>query len=131
MADQVVKADAAAWELLANTWLYAREPDRALEPLIKAAELSGSGDLYLRLAQLYLGREDWEAARRAVDAGLQRGKVTDRGAAEIMIGIVEYKSNRLELARQAFLRAAAYEKSRDAATRWLEILTREEKEASA
>ena len=49
MADESVERDAKSLELLANSWLMARENSRAVEPLTKAAELSEKGDVYVAM----------------------------------------------------------------------------------
>jgi tetratricopeptide (TPR) repeat protein len=41
-------------ELLSQAWLLSAETENAIEPLAEAAELSESGELYLRLARLHM-----------------------------------------------------------------------------
>jgi tetratricopeptide (TPR) repeat protein len=108
LAEGKVAPDAEAFELLANAWIAAREYDRSLQPLEKAAELSKKGTLYVRLAQVYMQREDWKSATPA----LQRA----RG------GICYYNDQHVEQARASFARARQHDATRDAAQRWIRYL---------
>ena len=69
IADKRLTPDAKSFELLSNCWIVARDYEKAIEPLTRASELDTTGELYVRLAQLYAQQEDWSDA---VDA-LQRG----------------------------------------------------------
>ena len=55
--DEFIEEDAAYWEMLANSWLLAREMDRAFGPLQTGATISEKGNLYEILGQLFLERE--------------------------------------------------------------------------
>ena len=59
-----VDANADFYELLANSWVQAREYERSLPALEKAAELSEDGNLFVRLGQVLLQREQWSRRRR-------------------------------------------------------------------
>jgi len=78
--------DAKIYELLGNAWISARDNDKAIVALKKAAEASGTGDIFLRIAEVYLDREDWpnveSNARRAID----KGNVKRAGQAQLILG---------------------------------------------
>lgn len=122
LAEGRIEPDAESWQLLADSWLYAKEYDRAVEPLQRAAELTNRGDLYLRLAQLHLQLERWEDAHKAASAAVAKGKLAEVGAAHLVAGIAQYKRGAPDLARQAFAAAQSHERTRSAAVRWLEHL---------
>src|SRR5262249_3902539 len=61
-AEKKLAEDANSFELLSTAWIQARSFDRALPPLKKAADLSKDGELYLRLAQVQLQREEFADA---------------------------------------------------------------------
>jgi tetratricopeptide (TPR) repeat protein len=121
-----IKDDAEAWELLADSWLYAKDYAKALAPLIKAADLAASGDMYVRLAQVYLEREQWDAAERAIESGLRKGKLSQHGSALLVAGIARYNKSRYDEAKRAFEEAARYEDARAVAGRWIEYLDRQQ-----
>ncbi len=109
------------WELLANAWSLAREDDRAIEPLRRAAELRGEGKLWLRLGQLHADAERWEPAQSALRKALSRGGLEDAGEARLLLGIAFFEGGDLDAARSAFRQAAAQGQAK-AARAWLQVL---------
>jgi tetratricopeptide (TPR) repeat protein len=126
LADGSIESTEKAWRLLGDSWLAAREYDLALEPLATAASLSDDGDLYVRLGQVYIQREEWEPAVGALRQALDKGGLRDEGDAHLLIGIARYNQKQIEAARASFARARNEEKTRQAADRWLQHIAREE-----
>jgi tetratricopeptide (TPR) repeat protein len=122
--EEKIEADAEALELLAESWLSAREYDRAMDPLARAARLSDDGDLYVRLAQLYMEQEEWSEAIGALRAALQTGKLKNRGRTLLLLGISEFSAGSLEAAKNTFERAREHESTRTSVDQWLEHLER-------
>jgi len=122
--DGVVAGKAAHWELLASAWSNAREHARAVAPLQKAAQLSGTGELFLRLARLRVEDEDWPRARESLAAALKRGGLADEPGARLLNGIVLAKLNRTAEAEAEFSHCLKFKTTRADATRWLEYLGR-------
>ena len=96
---KILKEEAASYEMLGNSWILAREADKAEPSLEKAAELSPEGDLYVRLGQVRLLKEDWDGAVAALKSGLAKGGVDDPGQAEQLLGITYYNAGKLGEAR--------------------------------
>lgn len=117
--------DAKNYELLANTWLQARERERAVAPLEQAAAMSGDGNLYVRLGQVHLSEERWGRAREALTRALQKGGLRDTGNAHLMLGIAAASEGRWQEAERAFTAARRHEKSAKAAEQWLAHITEE------
>ena len=117
-----VAPDADAFGLLANCYLAAREAERALEPLARAAELSPDGELYLLLGQLHLQNERWEPALDALAKSLAKAKPERRGAVQLMIGVAQLGSERFEEAERAFRAAQGDAKLRKAAESYLRFV---------
>lgn len=113
------------WQMLANTWLQARERDRAAAALEHAAELSGDGNLYARLGQVHAADEDWPAAREALAAALQKGGLRDVAQVQLLLGIANASESRWQEARKAFTAAQKYDKTRKAADEWLQHVDEE------
>ncbi|MBW2444367.1 MAG: tetratricopeptide repeat protein [Deltaproteobacteria bacterium] len=107
------------WELLSNAWLQARENDEAVGPLERAAALSADGDLFVRLAQVHLEREDSTAALKALRKALEKGKLAEPGKAQLLRGIAFSGSKQFGPARTALTAAQKYEKSRHQAQQWM------------
>ena len=119
---QAVNVDDKLYEKLANCWLAAGELDKAIEPLQKGGELAESGDMLIRLGQVHLERQDWEAAKAALESGIDKGKLTDTGGAQLMMGIAFFSEKKFGDARPWFERAARAEKHRQIAETYIQII---------
>jgi tetratricopeptide (TPR) repeat protein len=125
LADGKIERDTEALELLANSWIGAREYDKALGPLEEAAESSKDGNLYTRLGQVYMQREDWAHATQMLQKALDRGGLKDAGNTQLLLGISYYNDQRVEQARSSFARARQHDGTREAADRWITHIERE------
>src|ERR1051325_7180691 len=90
-----LKGDAKTQELIANCWIAARDYEKAMTPLRKAADLSDSGELYVRLAEVYVQREDWPNASNVLRLGLDKGKLKAPGNAKLLMGMALYNQKKL------------------------------------
>ena len=125
--DGFVEEDATYWEMLANSWLLAREFDRALEPLRTGAAISEKGDLYARLGQLYLEREQWKDAAEALRNAIDKGELNDESTTHLLLAISLYHQKQyqgsirhLKVARQS--KTETVSKS---ANQWLLLVNRD------
>lgn len=119
MKANIVEGNERNLRLLSQAWYQAREDEKAIPPLERAAQMSGDGELYIRLAQAYLNLENWSEAASAVEQGLKAGGLKRNDTANIMLGMALFNQKRLEQARRAFERAATDSRSRRAATQWI------------
>jgi tetratricopeptide (TPR) repeat protein len=117
-----VAATRDSYELLATSLLQAREIEKALEPLEKAASLSSDGELWLRLAQVRIAREEWTAASKALAEAQRRGGLDRPGLAELLVGITRLHRGELDPAEEAFERARTFEYSRRSANEYISYL---------
>lgn len=121
-----IDATPASWELLSQAFVLAREEERALPALARAAELATDGEIDLRLAHahatLYRWQECADAAERALDRGLE-----NPDDAHVQLGSCLVGLKRFDAARNAFRVAAGTPRSRDVARRWLEFVEAEER----
>jgi tetratricopeptide (TPR) repeat protein len=120
-----VEGDTKAYELLGNSWLAAREYERALEPLERAAEVSDDGELFLRLGRVYVQREEWDKAAEELNKALEKGNLDEPGNVHLLLGIAVYNQKRLDRARRSFVRALDFEESNQNAQQWLRVIDRE------
>ncbi len=131
LEEGVIESDRKAWELLANSWIQARDYDRAIPHLERAAELAEEGALFLRLGQLHLERERWSQAEKAFQQAVDRGGLDDEGSAWVLLGVSRLNAGRVERASRAFAKAQRYESTRESAGRWLKHVERERATAAA
>ncbi len=115
----VVSDSAKSWQLLADSWLHARERDRALPPMRKAADLAKDGNVYLRLGQLHVDREEWSEAKEALERAIEKGELRHPGHAQLLLGIAYANSESWGPAQRAFVAASEDEKTEKAAQYWL------------
>ncbi len=117
-------------ELLANSWITAREYDRSLPPLRSAADMSDSGDLYVRLGQVHMQREEWEEAAALLQKAVAKGGLKNEGNAVLLLGIAYYNAKLVDPARTSFERARGYEATRAEAERWITHIETEQANAA-
>ncbi len=113
--------------LLSQAWYQAREDEKAIPPMQLAAEKSGDGELYIRLAQSHLNLEQWSQAAQAINLGLEKGGVKKPNTAQIMLGTALFNMKELSGARKAFSTVAKSEAKNDrkTANTWLAFLDSE------
>ncbi len=120
--NKTVKVDDKLYEKLANCWIAAAEYDRAIPPLQRAAELSGTGDLFVRLGEVQVQREDWEGAIAALQRGLDKGQLRDTGNAQMMMGLALFNQKNFRAAREWFNRSRTSEKHRKLSNDYIELI---------
>jgi tetratricopeptide (TPR) repeat protein len=125
LEEAVIEEDSESLELLANALLSAREYEAALGPLDRAASLAESGDLYVRLGQVYIQREEWAKASTALESALAKGDLDDPCQSQVLLGITNYSQGNKGTARNWFQRASSDEKCEEQSARWLQHLQRE------
>ncbi len=108
--------------LLADSWLRARELDHAIEPLRAAAKLSTKGDLFVRLAQVFMEQEKWKKAAEALSSGIKKKEMTDRGNAHLLLGIIQFRSKSYNKARESFQKAGQFGNVSNSAKQWLKVV---------
>jgi len=123
--EKQIESDSSAWEMLSNSWIAAREFDKAVAPLQRAADLAKGGDLYVRLAQVHIQREKWQEAAAALSQAIDKGGLDNPGDAQLLMGIAYYSQKRPERARTWFARARKHDATRQEADTWLRHIERE------
>jgi tetratricopeptide (TPR) repeat protein len=124
--DDKVKGDKKTYETLANCWIAAREYDKATQPLAQAASLHENGDLYVRLAEVFMQREKWPEAQDALQHALDKGKLKDTGNTKLLMGIAVYSQDKPKEARTWFQQASEYANEKKAALGWLQHIDSEQ-----
>lgn len=123
--DGFIKPTPKIQEFLGEQWRRAQELEWALPELEKAAKASPDGEAYIRLAQVYLSRDQYKAAVTAVRNGIKKGKLKRPDEAEMLLGQALFYNNDFSDARQAFTRALKNEKTRKPAEQWMDYLDKE------
>jgi len=88
---------------LGQAYQLAQETDLAIPAYRRAAERSDNGELYYRIAQLYLDKDECEPAIEAADSALDKGGLDDkRDAVHVVKGMCQFNLNRLGNALETF-----------------------------
>ena len=119
MGEEIVESNERNLRLLSQAWYQAREDQKAIPPLERAAKLSDDGSLYVRLGQAHINLEQWAEASAALQKGLKLGGLKRNDTANIMLGMALFNQKRLEQARRAFTKAASDKRSKRTATQWI------------
>lgn len=118
-------------ELLSQAWYMSAETEKAIAPLARAAELSESGELYLRLARLHMDAYRWEEARDTSRSALAKGDLRQEGQAWLLQGMAEVRLKQFGGARKRFRKAADFDDTRKYAKQWLNYVDAEETRIAA
>jgi len=117
--DGTVAGTQKTWELLGNAWMDAQEINRAIPALEKAGAASKDGEIELRVAYLYIEKENWKKAADALLVAVRKGGLKNTGMAYVMLGMTAYESKQYDKAIGYFNQAREFDKTRQAATEWL------------
>ncbi len=120
--DGKVEADSETYEKLANAWIQARDFDEAIPPLTRAAQLSDDGNLFMRLGQVQVQREDWQEAVDVLQEAINKGDLEDPGQANLLLGIAYFNLDRLGDAREYFQRATRSAQHREMAGDYIRLI---------
>lgn len=113
--------------LLSQLWSQAREHKKSIPILREAAQGSTNGELFYRLGMVLLADEQYAASQSALESALNRGGMDrdDTGDAWLLLGTARFSqagpaSTAIwASARQAFVRAQAYDNARRRASDWI------------
>jgi len=119
---KLVKIDDKLYEKLANCWIAAGELDKATKPLQQGAELSPNGEMFVRLGEVDIQREDWAGAAAALERGLNKGQLRDTANAQMLMGIALYSQKKLGEAKTWFQRSAQSEKHRQMSRGYIQLI---------
>lgn len=113
-----VEATESNLRLLSQAWYQARNDEKSIPPLRRAADLADDGDLYVRLAQSHANLDEWPQVESAIRNALRMGGLKRQDQAYILLGMALLNQDKLEAAREAFGNAKRDDRSRRAAEQW-------------
>lgn len=102
-------------QLLLTAWEQARETDKALKTLDKAASMSDDGMLYLKKAQLCYGDGNWDCALDAAKHAVAKGGLDKPGNGYLFQGMALMQTKKYDQAKEAFRKAEKYKGSKERA----------------
>jgi tetratricopeptide (TPR) repeat protein len=131
ISSELIEKTSKNLEHLSNAWLISQETDKAIAALTEAAALSNEGDLYARLAGLYVDDNQEKKALEIADKALELGDVKREDSLYVSIGMANANLGRWQPAINAFKEAAKDKRSKAFAENWMKYsqgeLVREQK----
>ncbi|HUS23710.1 MAG TPA: hypothetical protein VM369_02075 [Candidatus Binatia bacterium] len=122
---KAVTPDEKNLQMMADSWLLAREYDKAEAALKRAAAVAENGELYKRLGTLYVQKEEWKKAIEALQKAQQKGGVKDPGDLVFLIGVCAVNLKQWQLAEASLQKAMTFEKTTKMAAEWMNHMRQE------
>ena len=114
-----VKATEQNYRLLSQSWYQAREDEKSIPPLQRAAEMSKKGELYVRIAQAYQNLDRWDEAAKALRTAIKKGGLKRPDSTQLMLGMALFNQHKLVLAKKHFELAQEDKRSEKVAGQWI------------
>ena len=102
--DELVESTAKNLQSLGQAYQIAQDVDDAIPVLEEAGTLSDDGEIFSRLSQLYLEKDQYKKCTDAADNALEKG-VDREYNTEIVLGMCLFNRDRLTQARKTFVTA--------------------------
>jgi tetratricopeptide (TPR) repeat protein len=118
-----IKATHSQLQLLASAWFNAKEYEKSLRSLKKAAKLSGDGKTYFQLAQAYSELNRWQEVVVALQKALDDKSLKNIGASYLLMGIAYIELENYSQAQEFFEKSLLEDKTEKEANTWLAYLT--------
>ncbi|MEM1112512.1 MAG: tetratricopeptide repeat protein [Pseudomonadota bacterium] len=105
-------------EMQAQAWVTAREYDLGIEAYQRKAELFGSAEPWMKIANLHVDRARWQRAEIAAVRALE-SELKEPGKAWLILGIARVEQGKFETGRKALRKAAASKGTERSAASWM------------
>jgi tetratricopeptide (TPR) repeat protein len=124
--EELVEEKSKNYELAGSAWAQAREVEKSIPMMEKAAAKSDEGELYVRLGNVYLDGDQFAKAAESVQKGLKRGGVKRPDQAMLVLGMSYFNLGEYNKARRAFRDAGKDERSEKYSKQWIKYIASEE-----
>lgn len=129
--DKIVEPTAKNLQMLGQAWQLAQEVDEAIPVFQEAARKSDDGEIYARLAQLFLEKDEYGQCVTAADGALRKGGLKKPQNTVVVRGMCLFNGEKLLAARKAFVEAGRVARQRRdssnerIARQWVSYIDRE------
>ena len=132
-SDELVEDKSKNYELAGSAWAQAQEVAKSIPMMEKAAAKSEEGELYVRLGNVYLDRNQFQKSADSIIKGLNKGGIKRPDQARLALGMAYFNLGDYNEARKAFRAASKesarqkeWERSKEMAQQWIAYVTSEE-----
>ena len=98
----IVKKEEKTLKAAAQYWHAAKELERAKPYYLQAATKSKEGELFIFLGQVHFSLDEFDKAEKAIEDGLNKGKLKDEAAAYMLLGQINFENQNWESAIESF-----------------------------
>ena len=109
-------------ELLANSWLLAREKNNAISALSHLVNIKNDPEIYYRIGRLHFDQENWEDAISSLEKATNIDNPDKQAESYLLMGIAAYHLNQTAQSSRALTEALSREITREQAKWWLNKL---------
>jgi len=124
LADGVIDSNYENLTKLADSWLAAKENDKAVVVLEKLRGLDKSGQSDLKLGRVLFGMEKWQESEQALLSAQKKLSGSKVGTVALLLGMTQFHQEHLQQAKKYFLVATKYKNERNQAGQWLRHIDR-------
>ena len=125
LADKIIEPTSKHLEVYATALRMSQEIKKSIPVMEQAASKSDSGDLYARLAGIYLDSDNNKKAVEVGEKALKRGKIKRKDQLYITLGMANANQKRYKSAIKHFKEAAKDPRSKKFATGWIKYCQNE------
>jgi hypothetical protein len=112
-------------DMLAQSYIAAKNDEKAIPVLVKAAEIAETGKFDAFLAQSYLNLEKWDLAIASAKKAIARGGVDRLGNMHLVIGMSHFNLKNFNDSLTAFDDARQLKETAKTAKQWHQYVKRE------
>lgn len=127
LKDGVIEKKSENYELLANAYIRSAESKKSIPYLKEAASRADNGEIYMRLAQVYVEQEAWQDVLSSVNSAFQKGKVRDVAMGQLLRGMAYFNTGDLASAKKDFDSCRQSKNMGKSCSQWLSHVRRQEK----
>ncbi|GLX79715.1 hypothetical protein tinsulaeT_30550 [Thalassotalea insulae] len=113
-------------EMLAQSYIAAKDDAKAIPVLIKASEIVENGKYDAQLAQVYLNSEKWSKAIDSAELALEKGDIARVGDMHLVLGMSYFNLQKFDESLAAFKAAEGIKSSEKTAKQWHKYVKREQ-----
>ena len=118
--NEQIPKNASNWEWLGNCWLQAQEREKSVRTLTKAADLTGEGNLYYKIGQIYFDLEDYPKAISNLQIAISKGKLAQYSYAQLILGIALFHQKDYNQSQKSLEMALSSKSTKNQADWWVQ-----------
>lgn len=119
LQNKTIEPSVSILALLGDAWILSKEYAKAIPVMLRAAQLSGKGADFFKVAQIQSERQQWDQALINVEQALSIGDFKQVPSAWVLKGLILFNQNNLQQALVSFEQAKTYPQTAKLAQKWL------------